>query len=68
VGALEIFVAFTDAERAAIALRSIARLWAATGAPSIPSAVATILKIEIEQVKEMLKKFNEGASPSPTPP
>ena len=65
--ALEIYVAFDDRHNAGIVLGSVARLWVATGAPSIPSALAAILQLEIEQVREMLENVREGP-PAPPPP
>jgi len=67
--ALEILVEFEDSHHAAIVLRSIARLWKTTGAAGIPSAVATILKIEIAQAKEMLEEFGQASTePNPDEP
>jgi hypothetical protein len=57
--ALKIFVEFNDAP-VRIVLRALARLWRSTGAASIPSAVATILKIEIEQATQLLEQLGEG--------
>jgi hypothetical protein len=65
--ALKIYVAFDDRHRAAIVLRSIARLWAATSASSIPATVSAILKIEIEQARYLLGKAAEAGPASPPP-
>jgi hypothetical protein len=65
--ALEIYVAFEDSRRAGIALLNIAHLWAATGSPGIPSFVATILKVDIEQARELLRNAAEAAQTSPRP-
>ncbi len=61
--ALDIYVEFNDEDSVRIVLRSLARLYRATGAMSIPDAIATIFKIEAEQAAELLKQLGEADPP-----
>jgi len=63
--ALEIYVEFNDEHSVSIMLRSIAGLWRATGAASIPGAVATILKVETGQATELLEQLDEETGEPP---
>jgi tetratricopeptide (TPR) repeat protein len=63
--ALEIYVAFDAPHNAGIALRSFARLWAATDAPSIPSAVAKVLNIPADEAKKLLEELRDAGNAPP---
>src|SRR6266496_164540 len=52
--ALETFVAFNDAYRGNIVLRSLARLWLASGDGDLPSAIAKILGMTPGEVENIL--------------
>ncbi|HTC02751.1 MAG TPA: tetratricopeptide repeat protein [Xanthobacteraceae bacterium] len=67
--ALEIYVSFNyryeqfeESSDAAIVLQSMGRLKEKTGALGIPSAVATILNIEIEQAKGILEDLGRAST------
>lgn len=45
--------------RTARRLQSIAKLWAATSAPTIPAAVAAIFEIDVAMARETLRKAAE---------
>ena len=52
--ALEILIEFRDQHNAAIAFRSLARLWKATTDGQVPAAVAQILGITQGDAEELL--------------
>lgn len=53
--ALPILVEFNDDHNASIVLRSLARLWQASGDTSLPAAIAPILKILAEEAEKLLQ-------------
>jgi tetratricopeptide (TPR) repeat protein len=61
----QIFVEFDNPNSGRIVLRSLARLWRETSAAGIPTAVATILKVETGMATELLERLGETP---PDPP
>jgi Tfp pilus assembly protein PilF len=53
--ALETYVAYEDGHNLGITLRSLARLWQASGDASLPAAIAPILKVPKEEVEALLR-------------
>jgi hypothetical protein len=57
--ALEAFVAYEDSYSAGIVLRSLARLWQASGDANLPAAVASILGGPPEERETLLRSMLE---------
>ena len=53
--ALATYVEYNDKHNLGIVLRSLARLWKASGNDSIPGAIAPILNAEPAEVEKMLQ-------------
>jgi len=52
--ALPVFVEFNDEFSSDVVLRSLARLWQAGQDPKLPAVVGAVLKMPVEQVRELL--------------
>ena len=57
--ALEIVVEYKDTHNGGVVLRSLARLWKASGDANLPAAVATILGISVEEAEKLLRDMVE---------
>jgi hypothetical protein len=60
--ALEIYVAIDDQHGASVVFNSFAHLWATTTAPSVPTAVATVLNISVDEATTMLEEVANTAN------
>jgi tetratricopeptide (TPR) repeat protein len=54
--ALETYVAYKDTHNGSIALRSLARLWQATGDTELPAAIASIISSTSAEVEALLRE------------
>ena len=63
--ALEIFVATEDNYSLSIVLRSLARLWQASGDETLPTIIAPLLNSTSTEVEEVLRNMLEKKSDEP---
>ena len=57
---LKIYMEYEDNYNGGIVLRSLARLWKASGDASLPAAIAPIVGASLEETESLLREMLEG--------